>query len=206
MRPTLSNLTRFTVAIADQRAPETTAHSWLADSVFLDTETTGLGGNDEVVQIAIVDVDGTVLVDTLVKPHRPIPAEATAVHGITDDMVADAPAFDQVWPQVKAIVEAHPIVAYNADFDMRMIRQTLNACGIPEAIQVTYRCAMKLYSRFSGYSRWQTLGNALAQCGIAVQELHDAHADAEAARLLVRHVAGEAMASESEPQNSKAAP
>ncbi|MFJ2900325.1 exonuclease domain-containing protein [Streptomyces sp. NPDC087218] len=62
---------------------------------ILDTETTGLDYDSRIVEIAVTTAAGTVLLDTLVNPGAPIPAEAAAIHGITDVMVADAPSTDQ---------------------------------------------------------------------------------------------------------------
>ena len=67
-----------------------------AAPLFLDTETTGLHASDQIVEIAICDLGGNVLFDTLVKPTAPIPPEASAIHGIDDAMVASAPG----WPEV----------------------------------------------------------------------------------------------------------
>lgn len=66
--------------------------------VLLDTETTGVGEDAEIIEIAILDVDGTQLLNTLVRPTQPIPAEATAIHRITDKMVASAPTWPEVAP------------------------------------------------------------------------------------------------------------
>ena len=63
-------------------------------TVFLDTETTGLDpDHDELLEIAIVDDSGEVLLDTLIKPstNNPVWPEAEAIHGIAPEMVADAP-------------------------------------------------------------------------------------------------------------------
>ena len=67
------------------------ARAWLAaNALILDTETTGLGDDAEVVELAVIDCAGAVLLDTLVRPSGPVPAEAAAIHGITDAMAANA--------------------------------------------------------------------------------------------------------------------
>ncbi len=86
-------------------------------TLFLDTETTGLNPpKDKVVEIAIADLDGNVLFDTLVNPEREI-GFATTIHHITDDMVATAPTLEQLWPKIQSIVQDNHIVIYNAQFD-----------------------------------------------------------------------------------------
>jgi DNA polymerase III epsilon subunit-like protein len=61
------------------------------DAVVLDTETTGRDRESLIVELAVQKVSGDVLVDTLLNPGEPIPADATDVHGITGDQVRDAP-------------------------------------------------------------------------------------------------------------------
>ena len=68
--------------------------------VYLDTETTGTGPNAELVEICIVDHDGAILLDTLVKPRGKIEAGARNVHGISDSLLSDAPSWQDIWPQV----------------------------------------------------------------------------------------------------------
>lgn len=67
-----------------QRAIEVARQVCAAKPVYLDTETTGLGSTDEIIEISIIDDDGSTLLETLVKPSQPIPADSTRVHGITD--------------------------------------------------------------------------------------------------------------------------
>ncbi|BCC80200.1 MULTISPECIES: 3'-5' exonuclease [Bacillus] len=55
--------------------------------LVLDTQTTGLGETDEIVEIAVTDLDGKTLLNTLVKPTVPISDDATMIHGITNKMV-----------------------------------------------------------------------------------------------------------------------
>jgi len=65
--------------------------------VVLDTETTGLERPAEICQIGMITCDGRTLLDTLVKPKRPIPPAATAIHGITNEMVQDS----LPWPEIR---------------------------------------------------------------------------------------------------------
>ena len=92
--------------------------------LFLDTETTGLDNFSEIVEICIVEHDGEILYETLVKPTRQIPFDAVRIHGISDPMVQNAPYWIQVWKDVKPILNGRHVGIYNADFDLRMIRQS----------------------------------------------------------------------------------
>lgn len=96
-----------------------------SDLLFLDTETTGLNSNDEIVEIAIVSFDGQILYETMIKPYKPVPKEASKIHGITDKDLEDAPRILHTWPQVDSILKGRIIGIYNDDFDLRMIRQSI---------------------------------------------------------------------------------
>lgn len=105
----------------------------LAFTVF-DSETTGLDPKtDAVVQLGAVRVvNGKVIetetFDTLVNPARPIPAYSTAVHGISDAMVATAPPFDTACRRFHAFARDSVLIAHNAPFDMAFLhRETEHA-------------------------------------------------------------------------------
>src|SRR5664279_5356251 len=72
--------------------------------VYLDSETTGLERSDEIVDFSIIDFDGKVLFDSFVRPKISIPSGATAVHHITNSMVANAPTWVELWTEIKAIL------------------------------------------------------------------------------------------------------
>ena len=78
-----------------------------ASPIFLDTETTGFRETDEVVEISIIDIDGETLFSSLVKPRIPIPPDAMRVHGITEQMVADAPVWADIYPNIKNHLTPH---------------------------------------------------------------------------------------------------
>lgn len=94
--------------------------------VVIDTETTGLDPDtDRVVEIALVTVNNGEITDAFrsyVKPGIPIPPEASAVHGITDEDVEDAPTLTELLPQINTICDqAELLVAHNASFDRSML-------------------------------------------------------------------------------------
>ena len=146
--------------------------------VVVDTETTGLNSYDEVVQVGILSPDGTIIMDELVKPTRQIPIEAQMIHGITNQMVEDKRTIAQLEPRLRACLEGHIVVAYNADFDMRMLWQSLQIHS-PESAwleMLTWVDVMKPYANFRG-GKWQRLANACAQLGIPVVDDHSAIGD-----------------------------
>jgi DNA polymerase III epsilon subunit-like protein len=89
--------------------------------VVLDTETTGLHDGARIVEIAVLGVDGRVILDSLVNPQVPIPAEATRIHHITDDMVKTAPTFSDLLVRLTEALHNRKIVVYNRDFDKRRL-------------------------------------------------------------------------------------
>ncbi len=102
---------------------------------FIDLETTGVNiSNDRIVEIAIVRiaVDGTKTVKRkLVNPLMPIPAGSSEVHGITDEMVKDAPSFKQIANEVKQFMDNCDLGGYNSNrFDIPMLIEEFLRSGI----------------------------------------------------------------------------
>jgi DNA polymerase-3 subunit epsilon len=195
------------------------AHTYIhADPLFLDTETTGLSDRDEICEIAVINLAGEVLIDTLVKPTKPIDHNTSQIHGITNEMVKDAPTFGDLLPRLEQVLRGREVLVYNLEFDMNKIAQSAraNGCGFadgdawywsyptgeetPEGLKIYRRrwhCAMELYAMYYGdfndyheNYRWQRLTNAALQCGIELPlGIHRAHADAELTRRVMLHVA-----------------
>lgn len=92
----------------------------------LDTETTGRHDGARIVEIAVYGVDGTVLLDSLVNPQVPIPAEATGIHHITDDMVKTAPTFSDLLVPLTEALHGRKVIIYNRDFDKRRLAVELH--------------------------------------------------------------------------------
>lgn len=143
------------------------------NAVILDTETTGVHKGAEIVQLGVINMKGEVLFDSLIKPvNDPLTPESTEIHGITQEMLADAPSFADIWPELEVILQDKPIVAYNAEFDRGMLYR---ATG--ERVGLLWECAMSTYATYlndwsdyhDGY-RWVSLANACEIEGISVDE------------------------------------
>ena len=152
--------------------------------VILDGETTGLESDDEFVQIGVISSAGEVLIDTLIKPTKTINPGAARVHGISAKMVAGADGFPAIFPQLRDMLEGQQVVAYNVDFDARILAQTCDRYDLDEIATPPWQCAMKQYARYHGlwnrkYNsfKWVRLTEASAIEDITVQGAHTAAGD-----------------------------
>jgi len=140
--------------------------------LVIDTETTGLGRDDEVVQVGIINHFGEVLLDTLVRPQNPDRLLAKGpsgrssadIHGITPDKLRSAPTFREIYPALVALMTDNILVAYNADFDRRLLQQSCTRWEMPMPVAAAWHCAMKQHAVYfgeiksDGEYRWQRLG------------------------------------------------
>lgn len=176
------------------------ADTMIKKYVILDTETTGLE-RGEIVQIAVVDQSGEVLMNEYVKPVNPIPHEATRIHGITDAMVKDASPFAFIRLKLQPILTGTHVIVYNAVYDRKMLHQSAEAAGIPKVEWKElslWHCAMEefaaIYGDFNERTqsfRWQKLSTAAAFYGIGQPVEHTALADCLTTLSLVKHMRGE---------------
>jgi len=173
------------------------AQSLLQDHpVFLDTETTGLHLTAEVIEIGIVDDQANVLFDQLIRPHGKIDPAAARIHGITFEMLKDAPPWDEVWPQAQAVLIDRRIGVYNVEFDLRLIKQSINRTWLRWALlDSNFFDIMKLYASYYGdwdpihrSFRYQSLELAGRQCGIRLPNAHRAVDDCLLTRALLHHM------------------
>jgi DNA polymerase III epsilon subunit family exonuclease len=163
---------------------------------LIDTETTGKdpARGDRIVEIAIVTFQNGEVIERfgeLVNPGMPIPAEAAAVHGITDDKVKGAPRFEQIAKKVVELLRGRIPVAYNAGFDRSFIYAEMRRAGItptktrqsPPAMRVgtdwidPLVWARALQAGAKGFK----LVEVAARVGVDLTNAHRATDDAEAA-------------------------
>lgn len=161
------------------------ASDWLADScLVLDTETTGLGEDAQIIEIAICDIWGTVLVDHRVRPSVPIEPGAAEVHGITLEDLANSPTWPEVIDSIKECLTGRTVVIFNSDFDMAMLRNTCRAFGLDTdwLSTLNVKCAMELsVLAFGSTNQYGTisLADATYEAGVSWSgEAHSAKVDA----------------------------
>ena len=167
------------------------------DPLFVDAESTGLDEDAEIIEFAVLDRHGVVLLDTLVKPVGAVPAETTAIHGLSDLHLVDAPAWPAVAERLAEVIRERLLVAHNADFDARLIAQSsrLHRVEAPDCGQ--WECTLDLLTAVND-GRWPSLARAMALAGAQppgsdVGRPHQAIYDAECCRRIVVALAGERL-------------
>jgi DNA polymerase III subunit epsilon len=136
---------------ADREAASAWSAKILADGcVILDTETTDLS-YPELLQIAVIDQDGAVLLDTLCKPlDYTEPNFATTIHGITPEMVQDAPDFGQVYERLYPLLHRRHVVMYGEDFDAMVLRVCRRRYQLPAFGWLEVDCAKSWFAQYVG--------------------------------------------------------
>lgn len=153
----------------------------------VDLETTGGRFSEEgITEVAIYRFDGHQVVDrlvSLVNPMRPIDPYVTRLTGIDNKMLRRAPRFHELAKRIVEITDGCAIVAHNADFDYRMLRQEFARLGY--VYERNTICTVKESQRLMPGLESYSLGKLCRTLGIPVAARHRAYGDAEATvRLL----------------------
>jgi len=149
--------------------------------VFIDLETTGVNlSTDRIVEIALIKItpDGSKVVkQKILNPQMPIPKSSSAIHGITDEKVKDAPTFKQVANELKQFIDDADLSGYNSNrFDIPMLMEEFLRAGF--TIDMTNRRMLDVQHIYHMMEK-RTLGAAYKF--YCEKELHDAHsAEADA--------------------------
>ncbi len=173
--------------------------------VILDTETTGLDENAEIIQIAVLNPLGMPLFNSLVRPWGTISEKARLVHHISDQEVQRAPRWSEIRLSLEAMLYGHTLISYNAEFDRRLMVQSEMADSTRRGLSSLtcdwhsweWACAMKAYaehkgdwSDYHGSFTWVRLLDALTieQLPLASLGLHSALGDCLATLALCKHL------------------
>lgn len=163
----------------------------------LDTETTGLGKADEVIEVAVVNTAGVVIFESFVKPrYAEVGLQAFQVYRIGPKQLAEASPFPALWRAFSETIKGRNIVAYNAAFDLRMLSQTCAAWAdeLPhgqfamDSLALNWSCLMNGYTDYNKGKR-VSLTEACNRHNIEPGN-HSAASDARAALALLQTMAG----------------
>jgi DNA polymerase-3 subunit epsilon len=150
----------------------------------IDVETTGKG--NRITEISIFKFDGAIVIDeftTLINPESYIPTHITALTGIDNELVANAPIFETVANDILSITEDAIFVAHNVNFDYNVIQGEFKRLGLDFKRKklCTVRLSRTLLPGYKSYS----LGKLCHSLKISLVDRHRARGDAEATvRLL----------------------
>ncbi|MCH2197833.1 MAG: GIY-YIG nuclease family protein [Flavobacteriales bacterium] len=155
-----------------------------------DIETTGsYASANSITEIAVVLTDGTEILDqfhTLLRPEHAIPPYIMELTGITNDMVVDAPRFEEIAEELYAWFEDAVFVAHNVGFDYAFIKKSFEEYGMrfnPKRL-CTVRMSRKILPGHRSYS----LGRICEDLGIGNEARHRALGDTMATVQLFHHL------------------
>ena len=156
----------------------------------IDVETTGLSAKsgDRILEIGIVRLtdNGEPIekLDTLVNPGMKV--RATHVHGITDEMVRDAPRFREIVPHLCSLLDGTVIAAHNASFDLGFLREEFRRSGTSLPF-ISPVCTLVLARKYFTSLPSRTLTSCRQFLDLPDDGAHNALADARSAAYLLKH-------------------
>ena len=152
---------------------------WRKNYLILDTETTGVGTTDRIIELSIISLEGEVVFSSLFNPENlPLADKITEITGIKTDDLVNAPLFKDKADELTDLLSSKTIIAWNSDFDERMMRHEFSLCGVAEPL-CEYKCAMKMYHalRLDNRGRYPKLADSLKAEGIEKIQSHRAAGD-----------------------------
>jgi len=179
----------------NQRLTRTFRQLLSTDPLIIDTETTGIDMDDEILQIAITDKTGKPIFSSLVKPAwRHGWLKAQIIHGITPAKVQDAPTFNALVPRLMELMNGRCLIGWNVQFDSNMMLRSARPFGADENLRdfpamlrgLDMRDVMSIYAKCWGF-RWEKLGLVCARHGIEpLTRAHEAVGDCQLVAELLR--------------------
>ncbi|HEV7621753.1 MAG TPA: exonuclease domain-containing protein [Flavisolibacter sp.] len=155
---------------------------------IVDIETTGgYASANGIIEISILIFDGEKVLEqfeTLINPNQNIPKYIQAFTGISNEMVADAPGFEEVAEKIYTYLQGNIFVAHNVNFDYSFIKSHLDFYGYSLNVKklCTVRLARQIFPGFPSYS----LGNLCRSLEIEIINRHRAGGDAAATVILFK--------------------
>lgn len=158
-----------------------------AEYIVIDVETTGLSPDDDrIIEVAAVKCENDRIVDSfhsLINPGRRIPSNVTKLTGIKNADVAGAPDMDTVAPELSEFIDNLPLVAHNANFDIKFISNAFKRAGVSKGMLYidTLALARNAYPNMPNH-KLSTLINELGL--LDHEQEHRAMSDVEATQRL----------------------
>ncbi len=144
--------------------------------VFFDTETTGLNpATNRIIEITLYTEEGWY--SKLLNPGVPVPERITEITGITTEMVANAPTFAEVAPEIWRRFEGRTAVAHNAQFDMRFLLAEFKRAGMTVTNDMTAICTLEAERLARGVKKNNTLTECIGRRGLKAENAHRAEDD-----------------------------
>ncbi|HYY62549.1 MAG TPA: 3'-5' exonuclease, partial [Burkholderiales bacterium] len=164
-----------------------------APLAIVDLETTGTRpAADRVTEIGVLEVERFEVVSewsTLINPGVALPSEIQALTGITHQMLAQAPRFAELAPELHQRLAGRVFIAHNARFDYTFLRREFDRAGIKFHARAV--CGVKLARRLYPRERGHDLDSLIARHGIACEARHRALPDAQALWQFLQQAAQE---------------
>jgi DNA polymerase III epsilon subunit-like protein len=174
-------------------------------ALVADTETTGAAAEDRICEVAWFEIDEHLsilnTVHSLIDPEMHISATASGIHGITDDMVAEAPTMAQFMDSLGAYFSEGDevlLIAHNAEFDRRHLKAYLPIIDI--------LCTLRLARRTWPNAENHKLPTLMYLLNLARGKSHSAHGDVHTCYDLLTKIVAESGKSLQELYNDAAAP
>ena len=149
--------------------------------VALDVETTGSNSrNDRITELGAIKIEQGAITDsleTLINPGRYIPYDITNLTGITNEMVYNAPVFEEVVERFHIFIQDSVLIAHNASFDVRFINCELNRVGT-KVLRNKVLCTCQLSKRLVPELHQHSLNRMARFFGIVNTTPHRAGSDA----------------------------
>jgi DNA polymerase-3 subunit epsilon len=176
---------------------ELNTHTW----AVLDTETTGLPDDPDfqLCDITIIDQHGTICFSSLIRPDIPMPPEASAIHGLTDEILSKAPTLSEIWGELcQTLNRFECFWCYNASFDRAALLISAQRFRLPVTkqpwVSAPWHCLMEVYAQWrdplSASPSFVKLATACRQMEVTVLPGHRAESDTRATYALLLTMAG----------------
>lgn len=156
--------------------------------IFVDLETTGANfANDRIIEVGLVEVDehGAREWSSLLNPGRPISSFITGLTGIDNEMVSNAPSFEDIATILREKLEGRLFIAHNARFDYSFIKSEFKRIGIE--FRSRSLCTVKLSRKLFPEHHRHSLDTLIERFSITVTDRHRALTDARVLWDLWQH-------------------